>query len=189
MTAVAATNLETKVMTGKVRFSFAHVFVPVSIDGVSEPKYSLCLLIPKSDSVTLNKIKLAIDAAKVAGTAKLGGKIPANLKTPLRDGDVERPDSPEYKDMMFVNANSKTKPGIVDRDRVAIEDTTEIYSGCYGRVTLSFYAYATAGSKGIACGLNNIQKLSDGDYLGGRSRAEDDFNDDEFPADANDLLG
>ncbi|TPG74006.1 DUF2815 family protein [Brevibacillus laterosporus] len=173
---MTTTNKDTKVITGKVRFSYAHLFKPTAIDDNQEPKYSVCLLIPKSDKETLRKIKAAVDAAKQAGASTWGGKIPANLKTPLRDGDEERPDQPEYAGHYFINANSKQKPGIVDKNRDEILDSTEVYSGCYGRASINFYAYNTAGNKGIACGLNNVQKLADGDFLGGRSRAEDDFD-------------
>ena len=104
----------------------------------------------------------------------------------MRDGDVDRPDDEAYADSYFINANSRTKPGIVDRNVEPIIDMTEIYSGCYGRVSMVFYAYNVNGNKGIAAGLQNIQKLEDGEPLGGKSRPEDDFggaDDDE------DLLG
>jgi len=178
-------NRVTKVITGKVRFSYANVFEPKSING-SDPKYSVSIIIPKSDKKTLNDIKAAIEAAKKEGTAKLGGKIPGNLKTPLRDGDIDRPDDEAYSGSYFINANSITKPGIVDRNRQPIIDTTEFYSGCYGRASLVFFAYNANGNKGLAAGLQNLQKLSDGEPLGGRNRAEDDF--DEFEED-DDFLG
>ncbi|WP_029516967.1 DUF2815 family protein [Paenibacillus polymyxa] len=174
---MATTNNDTKVVTGKVRLSYVHVFEPNAIDG-GEPKYSSSILIPKSDKVTLKKIKAAIAAATEAGKSKWGGKVPGNLKTPLRDGDEEREDDPAYAGHYFLNASSKNKPGIIDLDKIEITDTTEVYSGCYARVSLNFYAFNTNGNKGIAAGLNNLQKVADGDYLGGRSRAEDDFDDD-----------
>ncbi|WP_422447847.1 DUF2815 family protein [Thermoanaerobacterium sp. DL9XJH110] len=173
---MAITNSDTKVITGKVRFSYCHIFKPVAISEGQEPKYSVCLLIPKSDKETLKKIKAAIEAAKQLGVSLWGGKIPANLKLPLRDGDEERPDQPEFQGHYFLNATSKQKPGIVDRQLNEIIDSTEVYSGCYGRASINFYPFNQAGNKGIACGLNNIQKLADGDYLGGRSRPEDDFD-------------
>ncbi|KLU65698.1 hypothetical protein DEAC_c23280 [Desulfosporosinus acididurans] len=176
-------NTTTSICTGKVRMSYVHVWQPKSING-SDAKYSVSLIIPKTDKETLNKIKAAIDAAKQEGLSKFGGKIPANLKTPLRDGDMDRPDDEAYVNSYFINANSATKPGVVDRNRQPIFDTTEFYSGCYGRVTLNFYAYNSNGNRGIACGLQNIQKLADGEPLGGRRRAEDDFDvwedDDDF---------
>jgi len=170
------TNQTAKVITGKVRFSYAHLFKPVAISEGQEPKFSVCLLIPKTDKETLKKIKAAIEAAKTQGISMWGGKAPANLKTPLRDGDEERPDQPEYEGMFFINANAKTRPGIVDKDLNEILDSSEVYSGCYGRASINFYPFNQAGNRGIGCGLNNVQKIADGDYLGGRSKAEDDFS-------------
>ena len=134
----------------------------------------------KSDTVTINKIKAAIEAAYKEGEAKLKGNgrsVPAlsTLKIPLRDGDAERPDDEAYANAYFVNANSATAPGIVDADRQPILDTSEVYSGVYGRASINFYAFNSNGNKGIACGLNNLQKIRDGEPLGGKSRAEDDF--------------
>ncbi len=172
----------TKVVTGKVRFSYANVHEAKSIKG-SDPKYSVSLIIPKSDKKTLADIKAAIEQAKKDGVSKFGGKVPANLKLPLRDGDLERPEDEAYKDSYFINANSKDKPGIVDKSVKPILDQSEFYSGCYGRASINFYAFNQNGNKGIACGLQNLQKLSDGEPLSGRSRAEDDFStadDDDF---------
>lgn len=172
-------EVSTKVITTKVRFSYAHVFEPYGMDG-QEKKYSVSLVIPKSDKALVDKIKKAIKAATDIGKdSKFGGKIPANLKTPLRDGDEERDDDEVYKGAYFINATSKSKPGIVDKDLNPIMDKEDFYSGCYGRASLNFYPFNTSGSKGIACGLNNLQKLADGDVLSGRSRAEDDFKDEE----------
>ncbi|EHN13415.1 DUF2815 family protein [Clostridium sporogenes] len=164
-----------KIITGKVRFSYANVWEPKSING-SDPKYSVSLIIPKSDKATLEKVNKAIEEAKKEGLAKLGGKIPANLKTPLRDGDIDRPDDDAYANSYFINANSNTKPGIVDKSVQTILDQSEFYSGCYGRASIVFYAYNANGNKGIACGLQNLQKLEDGEPLGGHSRPEDDFD-------------
>ena len=166
----------TKVITGpKTRWSYANVWQPKSING-GTPKYSVSLIIPKSDTVTVNKIKSAIQAAYEEGESKLKGNgksVPSlkAIKTPLRDGDLERPDDDAYKNSYFVNANSTTAPGIVDADRQPIIDTSEVYSGVYGRASINFYAFNSNGNKGIACGLNNLQKISDGEPLGGRSRA------------------
>ena len=168
-------NNKTKVITGKARFSYANVWEPKSINGGDE-KYSVSLIISKDDTKTVAEIKAAIEAAKQEGKAKFGGKIPANLKLPLRDGDVDRPDDEAYKNSYFVNANSKDKPQIVDKNVKPILDQSEVYSGCYGRASITFYAFNQNGNKGIACGLGNIQKLADGEPLSGRSRAEDDFS-------------
>lgn len=174
----------TKVVTGKnTRFSYLIVNEPKSING-STPKYSVSLIIPKSDTVTVEKIKAAIKAAYDEGQGKLKGNgksVPPlkTLKTPLRDGDEERPDDEAYAGCYFINANSATKPGVVDEDCQPILETSELYSGIYGRASINFYAFNTNGNKGIACGLNNLQKLRDGEPLGGKSRAEDDFADDD----------
>lgn len=173
---------KTKVITGKVRFSYCNVWEPKSIEG-STPKYSVSLIIPKSDTKTIADIKAAIEQAKKEGISKFGGKIPANLKYPLRDGDIDRPDDEAYANSYFVNANSTTRPGIVDKDVNPIFDQSEVYSGCYGRASIVFYAFNQNGNKGIACGLQNIQKLADGEPLGGKARPEDDFDtydDDDF---------
>lgn len=168
-------NVSTKVVTGIVRLSYANVWEPKSINGGAE-KYSVSLIIPKSDTKTLSAINVAVDAAIKESAGKFGGKIPnkAVLKLPLRDGDAERDDE-AYKNAFFVNANSKVAPQVVDADCNAILDKTEIYSGVYARVSLTFYAFNSNGNRGIACGLGNIQKIRDGESLGGRSSAEDDF--------------
>jgi hypothetical protein len=177
----------TKVITGKVRFSYLHVFEPTAIDEGQEKKYSVSLIIPKSDKKTIAAINKAIEAAKEAGkTSKFGGKIPANLKTPLRDGDEERPDDEAYEGSFFLNANCKTRPGLVDKHLQPIMNQDDLYSGCYGRASVTFYAFNTSGNKGIACGLNNLMKLEDGESLGGRQTAENDFA--EYAESADDLL-
>lgn len=172
---VTAKRTGTKVTTGKVRLSYAHLFEPHAIDG-NEPKYSVSVIIPKSDKETLQAIKEAVAEAKEQGKSKWGGKVPANVKTPLRDGDVDREGDEAYAGCYFLNANSKNKPGIVDINVQPILDSTEVYSGCYARLTLNFYAYNANGNKGIAAGLGNVQKLADGEPLGGFTRAEDDFD-------------
>ena len=174
---MANTNVSTKVVTGEVRFSYVNVFEPKRING-SDEKYSVSLLIDKRDTKTIEAIERAIEAAKQAGVAKFGGKIPPVLKLPLRDGDAERPDDENYAGKMFVNANCKTKPGLIEKNGMEIIDTTEFYSGCYGKASVTFYAFNSNGNKGIACGLNNIMKTRDGEPLGGRSRAVDDFAND-----------
>ena len=168
-------NNATKVVTGVVRLSYANVWEPASIKG-GTPKYSVSLIIPKEDEKTLAAINAAIDAAIKDGVSKFGGKIPnrAALKLPLRDGDTERDDE-AYKGSYFINANSATAPGVVDADRQEIINRSEVYSGVYGRASINFYAFNSNGNKGIACGLNNLQKIRDGEPLGGKSRAEDDF--------------
>ena len=177
---MAKFNNPTKVITGiNTRWSYVNAWEPKSING-GAPKYSVSLIIPKSDTKTLEKIRAAIQAAYEEGQSKLKGNgrsVPAlsALKTPMRDGDAERPDDEAYANSYFVNANSGTAPGIVDADRNPILERSEVYSGVYGRASINFYAFNSNGNKGIACGLNNLQKIRDGEPLGGKSRAEDDF--------------
>lgn len=174
---------ETKVIVPG-RLSYANVWEPQSING-SEPKYSVSVIIPKSDKATIQKIQQAVEQAKQEAISKFGGKIPANLKLPLRDGDIDRPDDEAYANSFFINCNSKQKPQVVDQQVQPILDQAEVYSGCYGRVSVTFYGFNSNGNRGVAAGLGNIQKLKDGEPLGGRVRAEDEFDtldDDDFLA-------
>lgn len=164
---------ETKVIV-LGRLSYANVWEPQSING-SEPKYSVSVIIPKSDKATIQKIQQAVELAKQEAISKFGGKIPANLKLPLRDGDIDRPDDEAYANSYFINCNSKQKPQVVDQQVQPILDQAEVYSGCYGRVSVTFYGFNSNGNRGVAAGLGNIQKLKDGEPLGGRVRAEDEF--------------
>ena len=171
---------KTKVITGKnTRLSYFHGWEPTSINGGPE-RYSVSVLIPKDDKETVKAINDAVDAAIEEGIAKFGGKKPnkAAIKLPLRDGDTEREDE-AYAGHWFINANSKTAPQIVDKAVKPILDRDEMYSGCYARVSLNFHAFNSNGNKGIACGLGNIQKIRDGESLGGRSSAADDFSTEE----------
>ena len=178
----------TKVITGvNTRWSYANVWDPKSIDG-GKPKYSVSLIIPKDDTASVNKIKAAIQAAYEEGQSKLKGNgktVPplSAIKNPLRDGDLEKPDDEAYAGCYFVNANSATAPGVVDADRQPIIERSEVYSGVYGRASINFYAFNVNGNRGIACGLNNLQKIRDGEPLGGKTSAESDFateDDDDF---------
>lgn len=167
------------------RFSYLHCWEPNSVNG-SDPKYSVSAIVPKSDTETIGKIKKAIEQAKQDSVSKWGGKVPSNLKLPLRDGDIDRPEDEAYADSYFFNANSRQAPQVVDKNVQPILDQTEVYSGCYGRVSINFYGYNSNGNRGIAAGLGNIQKLREGEPLGGRSNAADDF---ESVEDGDDFLG
>jgi hypothetical protein len=173
-----------KVITGKnTRWSYTSVWEPKSING-GTPKYSVSLIIPKSDKATVQKVKAAIEAAYKEGEAKLKGSgksAPplASLKTPLRDGDIDRPDDPAYENAFFINANSATAPGIVDAQCNPVLNRSDVYSGVYGRASITFYAFNSNGNRGIACGLNNLQVMRDGEPLGGRASAESDFATDD----------
>jgi len=162
-----------KVITGKVRANYPNIFVPNRLEN-QEARYSLTILIPKSDIDTIENIQNAICEAKVQLFEKYN-EIPDNVKTPLRDGDIEKPDNKAYKNHYFINATSKFKPGVVDRYLNKIENSSEIYSGCYIRASLNFYPYSNQQICGVGCGINNIQKISDGELILSNSRAEDDF--------------
>lgn len=179
-----------KVITGpNTRWSFVNVWEAKSVNG-GTPKYSISLIIPKTDTETIRKIKDAIKAAYEEGLNKLRGSSKTapdleDLKIPLRDGDRDRKDDPTYAGCMFINANSATAPGIVDAALNPIIERSEVYSGVYGRASITLYAFNSNGNRGIACGLNNLQKIRDGEPLGSRSRAEDDFaacDEDDFLA-------
>lgn len=196
---MATENITTKAVLKNVRLSYVHLFKPEAAEGSSDLKYSVSIIIRKDDTENLALIKSAIKAAVAAGLPKWGGKKPAGLKDPLRDGDEDRPDMPEYEGCYFINASSKTKPEVVEvatingkRQLVQITDEEKVYSGCYGHVSLNFFAYSTNGNKGIGAGLNNVMKTRDGEYLGGRASAATDFGDciddvDDFPGDDEDI--
>lgn len=160
------------------RLIYAHVWEPVE-DDFGNKKYNVSLIIPKSDKKTIARIERAVEAAKLEGKSKLEnskGKIPANIKLPLRDADEEDIDDEARAGCMFFNASSSRKPQIVDRKVQPILDEEEVYSGCYANVSVNFYAFSKEGNKGIAAGLGNIQKVKDGERLAGGSTAEDDFD-------------
>lgn len=185
-------NVTTKVKIGEVRFSYVHIFTPEAVADGGDKKYSVSLIIPKTSTKLVAEIKRAIEAAVQAGiVSRFEGRRPANLRTPLRDGDLERPDDDAYAGAWFINVSSKTKPGIVKRMKIngenkLVEVTNEddIYSGCYGFASVNFFAYNNKGNRGIGAGLNNILKTRDGEYLGGRSSAESDFGNGAVDLDA-----
>lgn len=178
----------TQVVTEKVRLSYAHLFTPYTHQPGQEPKYSVTVLVPKSDAATKARIDAAIDAAKQDGmSSKWGGVVPPVLPVPVHDGDGVRPSDgqpfgDECKGHWVFTASSKQPPQVVDSNVQPIIDQTEVYSGMYGRVSVNFFAYNSNGRKGIGCGLNNVQKLQDGEPLGGRSSAADDFGQPVAPA-------
>jgi hypothetical protein len=180
-------NASTKVVTGLVRFSYANLFEPKAVEGSEEKKYSMSIIIPKSDKATLKKINAAIEAAKTAGATKLG-KIGPKFKLPLRDGDEEKPDDEAYENSYFIGCTSKTKPGVVDKNKDKITNEEDIKSGDYGYVSINFYPFNTNGNKGIAAGLNNVMKVKDGEALSGRTTAEEDFADVTVDDEDDDML-
>lgn len=187
--------MSTKIVTGKVRFSFCNIWEAKAGQDGGDPKYSVMLLIPKSDTQTLGKIKAAMAEAREKFCEKNGASaLPANPINPLHDGDGVKPNSgepygPECKGCYVINASSKQKPVIVDAFRNEITNPTEVYSGCYGRASINFYGYNNK-KKGIGAGLLSIQKLSDGEPFGTVGSA-DDFDDDFYEAEGlnDDFLG
>lgn len=180
---VNASQSGTKVVTGEVRLSYAHLFEPYSGDPEQAAKFSTVIIIPKSDKATLNAIRKAAGEAAEGGKAKFGGKIPPNVAknpaTTLHDGDEEADleRNPEYEGCYYMSISSKVQPGLVDRNKMPILDNSSLYSGCYVRVAMGAFAYNTNGNKGVSFGLNHVQKLRDGEPLGGMTRAEDEFDD------------
>ena len=180
-------NFSATKMVIPCRISFANIWEPKAINGGDE-KYSVSCLIPKSDKKTLARIQKAVEAAKEDGkTRKWSGKIPPNLKLPLRDGDIDRPDDENYEDCYFLNASSKDAPQVVDRKVNPVLDPMMVYSGCYCNVSVNFYAFNANGNRGVAAGLGNIQFVRDGERLSGKASADADF--DALEDDDEDVLG
>lgn len=176
--------MSTKVVTGKVRLSYAHLLEPSSSFEGQEPKYSTVILVPKSDSATIKSIEAAQKEALENGKAsKFNGKIPTNWKNTFRDGDEEADleKNPEYAGHMFMSVSSKTRPGIVDQSLQQVMDPDQVYSGVYARVSINAFAFNTSGNKGVSFGLNNVMVLGEGERLAGGASAEDDFA--EFASD------
>lgn len=168
------------IVTGEVRFSFVNVFEPKAGQNGGEPKYSITILLPKSDIATKQMIDREIQNELQNGiSTKFGGTMPAMPAIPIHDGDGMRPNGEpfgeECRGCWVFTASTKQKPEVVDENRQPVLTQTQVYSGCYGRVSLRFFAYNQAGKKGVGCGLGNVQKLRDGDPLGGRTTAADDF--------------
>lgn len=168
----------TKVVTNTVRLSYCHLFEPFSSFEGQEPKYSTVILVPKSDTDTINKIKAAQQAALEQGkSTKFNGTIPKNWKNTFRDGDEEADleKNPEYRGHYFMTISNKTRPGLVDQSVSPIMDPSELYSGCYARVSMNAFPFSASGNKGVSFGLNHVQKVRDGEPFGSITKAEDDF--------------
>lgn len=164
-----------RVVTGLVRFHYVNVFEPRESFEGSAPKYGVCLLIPKGDRETLDKINSAIEETiKIAGQFGLD-EADESFRLPLRDGDIERPDMPEFSGCYYINATSKYMPEVVDENCFIITDPREFYSGCYGRAAIKFFPYNREGNSGIGCCLCNVQKLQEGEELEVRISAAEDF--------------
>ena len=172
------TPASTNVITGvRTRLSYLHVNEPQSFNG-GKAKYSTVTIIPKTDNDTVSKIQGCIRAAyqKDADKLKNKGVLPPfeAIRSPLRDGDLERPDDPAYAGCWFISAKSDKKPDVVDQNADPM-DSALLYSGCYARVAMNFYAYNTNGNRGITAGLNGIQFVRDGELLGSHFDAKKEF--------------
>lgn len=173
-------ELNTNVITGLVRLNFPHLWEPSTVKGAqnTEKKYSCSLIISKEDTETINKIDNAVNNAIAKGINVFNNKIPQNLNLPLKDGDIEKPDDETLYKSYYISAKSKAtnKPNIVDIDRNPILNQSEIYSGCWVIANINFYAYNIGGNKGIACSLNDIMKVKDGEPLSSRPSAKEVFS-------------
>lgn len=164
----------TQVVTGKCRLSFVNLFEPKAMKEGDTPKYSVTAIIPKSDTKTIEAIKAAIQAAAENGAQRhFGGRVPTNVNNTFKDGDTETDDLgelqknkyPEYANSYYIRLSTKFKPKVLDANRQEIIDPTEIYSGCYGRVSMTFFAYSGDGKRDVSASLNNVMKLEDGEPL------------------------
>lgn len=168
------------ITTGKVRASYVNVFQPRTPENGGEPKYSVTLLIPKTDAVTINAIYAEIEKAKQEGAQRVfNGAVPPMCKTPIYDGDGYRPSGEafgeECRGCMVMAASAKLQPSVVGLDMQPIINPADVYSGCYIRANINFFAYNSNGNKGIGCGLNAVQKIEDGEALTSRVSAEEAF--------------
>lgn len=173
-------NIATKVLTGEVRLSYANLTTPRAPQQGGEPKYSVTLLIPKTDAATIANINASIKAAYDDGVSKKWGGAHPTRKQIVHDGDGLRPSGlpfgDECKGHWVLTASTKNKPQVVGIDNLDCElAPSDIYSGMFARVTINFFAYDTAGSKGVGCGLGNVLKTRDGEALAGGASAASDF--------------
>ncbi len=167
------------IVTGEVRLSYVNVFTPRPSQSGGDPKYSVTVLLPKADIVSKQAIDAEIQRTLAEGAAVFGGQIPAAPAIPIYDGDGVRPNGEpfgeECRGHWVFTASSLNKPEVVDANVQPILSQSQVYSGCYGRVSVRFFAYNKAGRKGVGCGLGNVQKLRDGEPLGGGTTAKQDF--------------
>lgn len=175
-------NNPTKVLTGECRLSYCNLNAPRAAQQGGEAKYSVTLLIPKTDTATKADIDAAINAAANDAMTKLwNGVRPPQLKVPIYDGDGVRPNSgvpfgDECKGHWVMTAGTKNKPQVVGIDNINCElAPSDVYSGMYGRVTINFYGYSNSGNRGVGCGLGNVLKTRDGEPLAGGASAAADF--------------
>ncbi len=181
----------TVVITGKdTRFSYCNLAEPKSVNG-GAPRYGMSLVVSRDDRQTVKALQDGQRAAYEKYKDRLknrNGSVPPMeaIKLAIRDGDQDRPDDPVYANCVFVNANSETRPKLFDAGGKEITDASEIYSGCYGKVAVQFFAFNTNGNRGIGCRLHAVQKIRDGEPLGGTIVTIADFM---GPEEDEDILG
>lgn len=170
--------IDSKVIFGPCRQAFPHVFTKHSASEEDEGKFSTTILIPKSEKKTVAAIEKAIEAAKRAGlVGKWGGKEPKKLQLPLGDGDEKADEYPEFAGHWYINAKSKNRPSVVDKNFSPIVDEEDFYPGCWAMCSVAFFPYDTSGNRGVAAGLNNLMKTKDDEHFGSHASAESDFAD------------
>lgn len=172
----------TRVVTGKVRLMFPNLFKPVALREGQEPKYSVMVVIPKSEKDTLKKLRDAeAEALRQGIEQKWGGKKPRNLAPSIikdADEDGTAEDYPDRANTYYLttSAASRFKVGVVDRQKQEVMDESEVYSGAYARVSMTAFPYDAQGNRGVSFGLNNVQMLGGGERLIGGPSAEDEFD-------------
>lgn len=177
-----------KVTTGIVRIAYPHLFKPTKSEENDEPKFRVCILIPKDDEDTIKLLKKAIRDA-IANENCFNGKKLSKHEAEwggIRDGDEDKPDIESFAGHYYLNASSKRAPFLKDRNLGDILDEEELYPGCYCRVALNTFAFNFKGKIGIAFGLNGVQKRKDGERLGGSFVTAEEAFDDGFEDDEDD---
>lgn len=163
-----------------VRFSYCNLFQPQARPG-QDPKYSVTILIPKTNAAAKAAVDQAIQEAIGTGISKCwNSQRPPAPSICIHDGDGPRPSDgqaygEECRGCWVFTASSKQAPFVVDTQRQNIINPTEVYSGMWGNVNVSFFPYNNSGKKGIGCSLNGVQKIRDGEPLSGRITAEEAF--------------
>jgi hypothetical protein len=171
-----ADNKVKKITTKKFRVSFPHVFKAQTTPS-GEQRFSLVMLIPADDKVTISDLqKLAKAAAYEKWTKEAVDSKKVKINWPMRDGEEKADQYDGYSGMVFATASSKNKPKVVDKNVDPILDESEFYAGCYARAAVNAYAWEWKGKKGVSFGLINVQKLAEGERFGFASNPEDDFD-------------
>lgn len=185
---MAITLRDTEVVVGPVRFAYAHVFEPHAAVEGADKKYSVTLIIPKDNTALMAKVKAALEAACKVERARNNGKLSQKFRLPIKDGDKEYADKPEFANAYVLNTSSKNapqilKPGASKGVFITITDERELYSGCYGYASINFFEYNSPANKGVTAGLNHLLLTKKGDYLGGKVSAEATFANADLPDD------